>query len=111
MVREGNYGGTYTWEGYGARESCVCGGVGVGGGGKGEGSDGKRKRERSKIWLEWYNFLEDNCLTKNHGWVDLTVGVGGTVAALSLLKVVWNHCNHNSFLLQGINVLDHTSSY
>ena len=50
-------------------------------------------------------------LTKNHGWVDLTVGVSGTVAAFSLLQIIRNHSYHDCLLLKGINVLHHTPSY
>ena len=50
-------------------------------------------------------------ITKNHGWMYLAVGVGGAVAAFSFLKVIGDHGNHHCFLLQGVNVLDHTSSH
>ena len=50
-------------------------------------------------------------LTKDHGWVDLTVCVRGAVAAFSLLEVIRNHGNHHSLLLKSVNVLDHPTGH
>ena len=67
-----------------------------------------QQQTRSNVNTVWLVMV---LLTKNHGWVDLTVGVSGTVAAFSLLQIIRNHGYHDCLLLKGINVLHHTPSY
>lgn len=50
-------------------------------------------------------------LTKNHGWMNLTVGVCRAVAALPFLQVIRNHSYHDCLLFKSINVLHNTTSY